>query len=90
MANKSVVKEQNIRSISSNEILKGNYSNAFRVSNSDTETIIDFAFASDNDGEKVANVVSRIIMRPEFAKSLGEKIVAIYAKNKHEATHDKK
>jgi len=75
-------KQMNINARVSHEILKGSYSNAFKVTVTDDEVLIDFAFLFDNDGEKIAEIVSRLILRPEFAKKFGTNLIDVIEQHK--------
>lgn len=59
----------------SQEILKGQYSNAAKVVVTDSEIIIDFAFIVAETGEKKQGILtSRIIIPPNLAKKLAQSI----------------
>jgi hypothetical protein len=71
----------------SREVLRGIYSNAFKIVATDNEVYIDFAFIFDEDGAKQAEVGSRIILRPEFARSFG--VAVVDAIDKHQKKNEK-
>ncbi|MBU0978635.1 MAG: DUF3467 domain-containing protein [Patescibacteria group bacterium] len=71
----------------SGNVLKGSYSNAFKMNVTDNEAYIDFAFIFEEDGNQQAEVFSRIILRPEFARNLGQVIVETI--DKHQKKNEK-
>lgn len=57
------------------ESSKGNYTNAVKVSITDSEAIIDFAFLYPNEEEvKKGIMVSRVIMNHDLATKLADSI----------------
>lgn len=57
------------------EVQKGDYANAIRITATDSEVVLDFAFIqSQDDKRKSAEVVSRLIVNPNFAQKISEYI----------------
>lgn len=57
------------------DVQKGGYANAIRITATDSEVVLDFAFIHSQDEEhKSAEVVSRLIVNPNFAQKISEYI----------------
>lgn len=85
MANGDSVKPKEVKINAPIDIIRGHYSNAVKVTISNSETILDFAFISDQgNGEKHGELVSRVIVTQDFAKKIADSV------NKTLETHTKK
>jgi len=69
------------------EMQKGGYANAIRISATDSEVVLDFAFIQSPEKEtKSAEIVSKLIVNPSFAKKIADYINETLEKHNKEKT----
>jgi len=56
------------------DLMKGVYANAVRLSVNDNEVLLDLAFIAKDKNEPYGELVSRVIISPKFARRLADSI----------------